>query len=275
MAIWTPLAYSADWEASLGGMSAEAKQLIQRHCTTDAKEVIYSTINDIHSIAVKAEDEFSKTNITFSAGLSGISYTPPQHQFLRLGIFEIELDGERLSTQTNNPNSFPVAKFKTHPGYDGVPTFIPKGKATVELRYRGRTTKEEEKLGVYGRGIQVFDTKTQQVLGERVEFFWLSEGGFKSGIRPEKALCPSLTLQKESSPASFVGRVINPKSYPCMNNFIYASSVAYTEHQKKLTPEIVRDFNKFTSVLSEHRATEKRIFSDLTLCQTQYYKMLE
>lgn len=267
------LANSADWQSSLGGMSTEAKQLIQSLCTESAKDAVYSTINDVRSISIKAEDEFSKTDISISSGSSGLSYSPPQYQYLRLGIFEIELDGRRFSPHPNNPNNFPIAKFKQDGSdYSVVPSFIPKGMATVEVRYRSRTTREEEKLGVYGREITIFDTKTQEVLGERVEYFWLSGGGFRNVVRHKKALCPSLTKQVEFSPSSFVGRVINPKTYPCMNTYIDASTNVYAEYQKQLTPEVMRDMTKFNLVASENKRTNDKLFSELSLCQKEYYK---
>ena len=195
------------WEISLPRDPA-AREIIERRCKTDAKEVVYSTVEGVSSIFITIESDYAFEDTFIYTSSSGLSASKFWNGFY--GPYTIETDGLRFFDSRENPDKLPVASITR----DGKRIFQESRQSFITVSYQRESTDEEQLSGVYGRKITIKDEKNKIILGQRTEFFWLSPPGFKNGVRHEKAICPYIQPMAKS-PAYFVKQVVNPVSDPC------------------------------------------------------------
>lgn len=232
------------WESSLRGLSQDAQARVRELCQTEAKEEVFETAEERHGIYWKVVAGQAAAQVEIDGHSSGISYSSPQWQYLRLGLKVVEFSStEPTAAQFQKMEKLrPIARFDT---WTKNLSYVDSQSADVEVSYEERGRPEDRQLGIHGRTIRVKDLRTGRTLGERTEFFWLT-----GSVRQQGALCPSL-LWAERTPATFIGKVVNPVSYPCMRQFEIERGMEVNRYN----PSVI---NKLIEKLTQCEVTYRR-----------------
>jgi hypothetical protein len=216
--------YAMIWEIQNPDFSPEARRLLKTRCELEAKEEIYTTAEDVRSIL--RIDSVSHGHV-FVGGLNksygshGISYTNKLWMFFRLGLDFVEY--ELSDTEELRKNAV-YGKFDLHSRRE-----VPIGELNSQyaIRFSENLMADFERLGLRGRTIEVLDMASGETLGKRTEFFWLNPNPRRGGV----FVCPLLQTG-QSTPLSFLSRVINPKTYGCYykNEKYYG----FTNHDRRI-----------------------------------------
>ena len=145
MAAWTVGAASAaaePWEMALP-RNPVAKKIIEHRCSSDAKEIIHSTVEGISVIRLNVEGDHAFQDIFISSESSGISYSKPW--MWRYNPVAVEVDQSRFP-DSQNKLKLPVGRYL--PGLKKE--FRDNFTARISVAYSRVTTDEEEREGVYG-----------------------------------------------------------------------------------------------------------------------------
>lgn len=195
--------------------NSEAHAVMKQRCQAEAGEEFFATRENIKGIFLESE-EHALSYIDGSSNSYGISYSNPPYAYLRNGLKFVEYHSGLAA----------VSRFEAVPKGDTAPfrrfdtrthrtESVANRSAHIRVSYKRTTSDSEEKLGVFGRFIEVTDDTDATVLARRKDFVWLNQdrqgahGGF---------VCPTLK-EAEHLPISFLNRVINVKTYACWKKF--------------------------------------------------------
>lgn len=208
---WSAGLQPIDQTSSASPSSAiNVRAWFDERCQTLAGEQINETIDGVTTLLWRTENGGGLPHAYLMVGAGGVSFSLPHWQFLQLGLHDIEFDAHEPSLSSfgkvDNPANHAFGRFSAH---TWNVTFHSVTNSDIHVIFKGISTPEEEKQGLFGRTIYVKNVKTGKILGERTEFFRISRG-----FRPEGSLCPSISRHYES-PSSFISKVINPNLYTC------------------------------------------------------------
>lgn len=267
-ALWVAMcsvsAPAASWEDALRGKEPAAQQRIRLLCSEQAGQSVYGTIDGASSVALII-NAGSMAGAAFSSESSGVSYTHLPSMYLRMGLREVEFDA-RLGSGSN-PENQPVAVFDTR---SRTTRFTASYQAEVEIVYSDAASPEDKTMGIYGRKIQVRVAATKQTLGERTEFFWFHGTDPRERVRMKDALCPGFAFARQMLPTHFIGEVVNPRSYPCMANFVRDATTAKEMSSREYSA--ARGVQERISAWSKASlARETALLDTLNLCEANYF----
>ena len=201
------------WEHTLPGLDKKVQERITELCNSNARQIVLNTVENITSVFLNPVKSGMSTSL--SGDLSGISYRPPVYNLLRLGLNSIEYPTNKYaagSFERGKHNALPYEEFDTKAWATTPRESL---KSFVEIAIAPAITPADQANHIFGQTVTVRNMQTGKVLAERTEFYWLHDGG---KIRLERAICPSIR-RSERAPWSFLGKVINPNTYTCMNKF--------------------------------------------------------
>lgn len=229
-------------------LDSDAYNTMKRKCQEDAGEEFFETRENVRGIYLES-DERALSYVSGGPSSYGISYSNPPYMYLRNGLYFIEYgadfgavrkfgavktkDGYRyIRFDTKNRNDLPVEDRST----------------PIRVSYKRTTTDGEERLGVYGRLIEVVDDSTKSILARRRDYVWLNpnRNGPHGGY-----ICPTI-LEEESFPISFLNKVINVQSYPCRREF--EESMRSRKNKNLFSPE------------------NELLLKRMNACQAEYFK---
>lgn len=229
------------WEELRTG--SEAHAILKRRCQTDAGEEILATREGVKSIYLESE---LHTMAFISGGPSsyGITYTHPTVMFLRNGLYHIEyssaLPGLTFFTfglKDEKQRAHPYVRFDTR---TQKTESISSRSAAVRISFRRTTSEAEEKVGVFGRIVEIFDDATQTLLARRRDYVWLNpnprgaHGGF---------MCPTVP-EGEQIPISLLAKAINVQNYTCWTSFARARRELVNKHDSAAHNVLLDELNR-------------------------------
>lgn len=188
---------------------------MKQRCEAEAGEAFLATRENVQGLFLDLEDR-ALSYITGWSASEGINYSHPASSYLRIGLRFVEYDGASAAIQRFEAlakgESGTIRQFDTR-------TFsrrsVEKRSATIRLRYKRTTSDAEEKVGVFGRLVEVIDDTGGTVLARRRDFVWLNPDrkGAHGGY-----MCPTLK-EAEHFPFTFLSKVLNVASYRCWSDF--------------------------------------------------------
>lgn len=177
-------------------LHADRKHVFESRCEKDASEAFVSPAENIVGIL---RIDVTPPGLSFVGGMDAAGNSHPHYMFFRLGLDFIEFESA-LGPSEKLRATIRVGRFDLH---ERSYTYHDNVTAKVGVKFENIGTIEEERLGVRGRRITVYDLQTGKVHATRSEFFARRIG-----------VCPELT-KGQSTPISFLSRAINPTSYGC------------------------------------------------------------
>lgn len=226
---------------------SEAHVVMKKRCQSEASEEFFGTAEDVKGIFLESEDR-ALSYIDGSSGSYGVSFANPPYSYLRNGLSYVEYSAglSAISRFGAKPNEQDGA-FRSFDTKTRNTKVAATRSAQIRVSYKRTTSDAEEKIGVFGRLIEVTDDSRNLLLARRRDFVWLNpnrgqaHGGF---------VCPSLDVG-EFLPISFLNKVINVKSYTCWKAF---------ENGVRSTPN--RNDSRAIDLLR----------SQMGACEAQYFK---
>lgn len=231
------------WERTLVGLDKAVQDRITELCNLKAHQTVYDTVDNVMSVFLGPGTDGMPTH--FAGNLSGVGRGPMVYSFLRLGLTSIEHPASRKKTGSVETQEEVVPQFEVFDTKTRTHTPTKSLKSFVEITIAPATTLDDQANHIHGRTVAVRNMRTGKILAERTEFYWYDKTG---RYRHERALCPSIT-RWEYTPLSFIGKVINPATYTCMNK--------YVADQQLLN--------------SHHPDTNRKLFEQLTECEKAYF----
>jgi len=197
------------WETALP-RDPELKSLIEKRCSENAKEEVFASVQGAPPVFLEIQGSHAFQDIYLSTTLSGLGYTKLWYRIWP----NVEADAQLFGDPKSNTGNLPVVLFRNY----GQPIYQSERSAKIILTFKRESTDDEERVGLYGRTVLVYDSRSDKLLGRRTEFFWLSPPGFRNGVRQELAICPMLK-KGENSPYSFIGSIL-PCDEECRKNWV-------------------------------------------------------
>lgn len=241
------------WETELP-RNPEVRNIVENRCSNDAKEAIYETAEGVSSVYFNVEGERAFEDIYIETDSSGgLGYSKFWH---RLSPLAVEADARRFGDPNRNSQGLPIMMVKNFEN----PVYRKEQSSTLTVLFKRETRPDEEEKGVYGRTISVIDRRSNKILGERTEFFWMSPPNFRTGIRQRFAICPTVGF-KQITPSYFVRKVINPRTFPCFREL--------SEDYAQLEEDSRREVNRISpESIQKYLRLEKAILEKNHICYT-------
>lgn len=196
------LASGCDTQSNASKVEVAQRKLLKPHCDGDTFERVHETVEGVRGI-VRVDD---RTPGRYFVG--GVHHGT-MHPHYMLGGMGLEFIEFELYPEEREKRKAQFGRFDLRTqNY----SYIDKLSVSLIVKFDHAGSIDEEKLGVLGRRITVYDATTGKIYGEQQEWFGRIVGGCRE---PQK---------QWRGHESLLFKVINPKTYRCRSSEVLGTS---------------------------------------------------